>query len=588
MLYAFTGLDAAFLLSNPFNNWALDYQQITVCNDVYFRYIPDTWYNIHLAFSYLLVTAILVILAVKSAKVPFVYAGRYLNVLLVILTVVFLNFVFIFTSNVIDFSCMLYAFAAYAIYKISFDYSPSLMKFQSRRMLVDKIQDPVLLFDMEERLVDFNAEATVKLGVTKGDLYNLTRERFETEYLKHPYTKGGISLSFEVTLCKSYADIIYYTSLVCIREKNGRRIGDLYVLHDITEQKLMYRALEKVSMYDSLTGFYSHHSFSKLLKEMDRHNQRPILIVVCNISGLKLINSVCGRKHGDKIILSLAEAVKTNFPNGTLMGHLEDDMSMLALYDMEKEEAEERMERVVEALSQDKALGFPVSINYGIARKESGTVPIMDYIKYAENDLLLKKIRNEAAQKSEMLDSMMRIFYGEGYESTDHVERTLEYTMALGKKLGLAPQQLKRLELLVRYHDIGKLMMEKEILRKEGSLSPSEWELMRAHPVKGYCIARDSDIITEIAHLILVHQECYDGTGYPNGLKGEEIPLLARIFYIADSYDIMTNPRSYRTEKAPEEAVAELRKNAGTQFDPELIAPFIECLKEMNILSEIA
>lgn len=132
------------------------------------------------------------------------------------------------------------------------------------------------------------------------------------------------------------------------------------------------------------------------------------------------------------------------------------------------------------------------------------------------------------------------------------------------------------LALLATLHDIGKIAIPEGIIIKPGNLSPEEWELIWKHPEIGYRIAGSSPELAPIAEAILAHHEWWDGSGYPRGLKGEEIPLISRIISIVDAYDVMTHGRPYKEAVGQEESLQELQGKAGTQFDPILTSMFIK------------
>ena len=143
-----------------------------------------------------------------------------------------------------------------------------------------------------------------------------------------------------------------------------------------------------------------------------------------------------------------------------------------------------------------------------------------------------------------------------------------------GEKLGLRIR-IKPPEPLITLNDIGKINIPGEILTK-GPLDEKEWAIMKRHPETGYRIVRSTEEFAHVAADVLSHHERWDGTGYPRGLKGKQIPFLARITAIVDAYEVMTNGRPYKKKLSPEEAALEIKKASGTQFDPELVGLFLE------------
>lgn len=157
-----------------------------------------------------------------------------------------------------------------------------------------------------------------------------------------------------------------------------------------------------------------------------------------------------------------------------------------------------------------------------------------------------------------------------------HCQRVYSLCVSMAKVIGLDKEKTVEIEKAALLHDIGKASIDPNILNKPGHLNDEEWMEVKCHPGNGYTILCDFKEMEAVAELILGHHERWDGKGYPRGLKGEEIPLLTRIISIADSYDAMTNTRSYRKPLSKYKAIEELQKNAGTQFDPLLVHLFIE------------
>jgi HD-GYP domain-containing protein (c-di-GMP phosphodiesterase class II) len=161
-----------------------------------------------------------------------------------------------------------------------------------------------------------------------------------------------------------------------------------------------------------------------------------------------------------------------------------------------------------------------------------------------------------------------------------HTERVAEYSVALGRKMTLGKKELRDLAFAAVLHDIGKLVVIENVLKKPGRLDDQEWEILRSHPVIGASIIENMEFLAGAVPLVRHHHERYDGEGYPDGLKGEEIPLGARIIAVADSFDAMTTDRPYRNALSREVALGTMISKAGTQFDARAIESFIELVEK--------
>lgn len=159
-------------------------------------------------------------------------------------------------------------------------------------------------------------------------------------------------------------------------------------------------------------------------------------------------------------------------------------------------------------------------------------------------------------------------------ETHGHSERVVNFSLRLGRELGLNAEQMRSLEFGSLLHDIGKIGVPDAILRKPAALTPEEWERMREHPVHGRKILRGIEFLEGASRVVAQHHEKWDGSGYPLGLRGEEIDLNARIFAVADAFDAMTSDRVYRKGRSYEVAAAELNDFSGTQFDPLVVDAF--------------
>ena len=174
-------------------------------------------------------------------------------------------------------------------------------------------------------------------------------------------------------------------------------------------------------------------------------------------------------------------------------------------------------------------------------------------------------------------------------ETEGHSKRVTAYTIALARAMGINPSQIKVIARGAFLHDIGKMAIPDDILRKPGKLSPEEQGVMREHSARGYHMLRKIPFLSEAAEIVFTHQEHFDGSGYPSGLRGNEIPIGARIFALADTLDAITSDRPYRKAQSFDAAREEILRCSGTQFDPTVVEVFLKVPNELwhELRSEI-
>jgi HD-GYP domain-containing protein (c-di-GMP phosphodiesterase class II) len=166
--------------------------------------------------------------------------------------------------------------------------------------------------------------------------------------------------------------------------------------------------------------------------------------------------------------------------------------------------------------------------------------------------------------------------------TSGHSERVCYYSDFISKRLSLSPKERSELQIASYLHDIGKIGISNRFINKKGTLTPTDWAIIKQHTKKSIELLTPLNLSSNILSYIQHHHERYDGTGYPDGLAGEQIPLGARIIAISDSYDSMTSDRPYRKPLTNGDAKSELVKNVEKQFDPKLVSLFLNVLKEME------
>ena len=221
----------------------------------------------------------------------------------------------------------------------------------------------------------------------------------------------------------------------------------------------------------------------------------------------------------------------------------------------------------------------PISMSIGAATTsddDNDNENIYNIYRRADDEMYRYKISQSGSEKSKVIDMLLTALSERDFVSQGHVERLAELCMLMSDALSLHDIQKRNLVLLSKVHDLGKIGIPDVILNKQGKLTTNEYEKMKQHVKIGYNIASRSKELVIIAPLILHHHEHWNGTGYPDSLKGGEIPLECRILGIIDAFDAMTNNRPYHKGISFHAALEEISRCAGEQFDPNLAKKFIE------------
>ncbi|EOU2059652.1 TPA: diguanylate cyclase [Clostridium perfringens] len=387
-------------------------------------------------------------------------------------------------------------------------------------------------------------------------------------------TKNKLKEKIKIELNRK---IRYIESIkVPVIDKGGVVTGIVGVVRDVTENVILENKLKKMSYRDKLTGLYNRAYFDEKLKELNNKEFFPLSFVMGDLNGLKVINDAIGHLEGDKILKEISGVIKNSCRKDDLIFRWGGDEFCILLPKTTEEEAEAICNRIRKNCKLNHKTIIPLSIALGVSSKKESKKPIDEVLVEAEDKVYREKLVNEKRIKKNIIDSLNKELFLRHDYIKEHINRVKKYAVELGKKMNLSEKELKNLKMLAKLHDIGKVGIPEEILSKPGKLKKEEYEIIKTHAEKGYRIAMFNPEFEKIAPCILAHHERYDGTGYPLGLKGDEIPLLARIINVVDSYDAMTNKRVYKKSLSAEEAKKEFKKNSGTQFDPIIVEKFLE------------
>lgn len=371
-------------------------------------------------------------------------------------------------------------------------------------------------------------------------------------------------------------------SLNFIDRPIGHTKNIVVVLKDITDRKKIESEIKYLSYHDKLTGLYNRAFFEAEIERLDTQRQLPVSLIIGDLNGLKLTNDIFGHTEGDKLLQKVAKIVKDSCRNEDIVARWGGDEFAVILPKTENRKVIEICDRILETCEKAENDKIPPSIALGYATKESQDMDIQQLLKEAENWMYRHKLLDNRSSRNSIIASLEKTLFERNYETEEHAQRIRKISVHLGKALGLSSKELDQLNLLSILHDIGKIAVPDTILTKPGKLTPLEWEEMKKHTEVGYRIARSSYELEHIAEYILSHHERWDGDGYPRGLKGKDIPRLSRILSVVDAYDVMTHSRPYKEAMSQRDALDEIRRCSGSQFDPEISLIFLEAIELME------
>ena len=562
ILYA--GFEVVVFAVNPFWEIAIHYvRRETFVARYSYQMKPLYW--MHLVFTYMLVFMVLFLLVRKMCKIPREYRAQYGFVILGILVIVSINAVFLFwpgdaVYTLLDYSICGYSLTAVLLYWSCFNYSTHGMLNSLKTSIFENIGQGIVLFDYNDSLILHNEKADAFLGKLRLEQCRTLQEFLDDYDLALNSQAESESFSQQCYINHDGEERPLRCDIRGLKNERQQQLGLLFVFSDA--------ALET----DLLTGFQDWESFQLFVREDQDAFHSPVAVAICDINSLSVINSTMGNHVGDQQIKLLADTMRQCFPKQTYYVRGPE----ASLYALRSHGSEAEMQDCLAQVREQ----FPGQLQYAVSTAAEETPDILQAMQTAMKAMRAKKLLDKGSVHSEMLSSLIRALQECDSDTEHHVRRTQNMGAELGRRIGLTDIQQSNLSLLCLLHDIGKIGIPLEILNKPGKLSDEEWKILQTHSKKGYEIANSNQELKGIAEDILHHHEHWDGSGYPDGLSRESIPLLSRVIAVVDAYDAMTNDRAYRPAMSVSKAVAELKRCAGSQFDPFIVSEFLGMLKE--------
>ncbi|MGE5390933.1 MAG: diguanylate cyclase domain-containing protein [Deltaproteobacteria bacterium] len=346
---------------------------------------------------------------------------------------------------------------------------------------------------------------------------------------------------------------------------------------EITDRKKAEEQLKFLSLHDFSTGLYNRAYFAEEIRRLDTGRHYPVSMIICDVDGLKIINDSMGHDMGDQLLVAVANALRAGVRDGDVVARVGGDEFAILIPHVNESAMEHIISRIksqVDKHNHNKQ-AVPMIISMGYATSPGQEKSIDDLYREADNYMYQNKLNNRQASVKALTKAIEKAYKIKDFGREGHGRRLWRFNQAMAQAMGLPRDQVRLLKLLVKYHDIGKLRISDSILLKPASLTAEEEMTIKGHSEYGKRIVLAIPELDKISDLVWKHHEWWDGRGYPQGASGEDIPLLCRIFAITDAYEAMTGSRPYRNQMDHEEAVKELKRMAGIQFDPDLVDIFI-------------
>jgi diguanylate cyclase (GGDEF)-like protein len=374
----------------------------------------------------------------------------------------------------------------------------------------------------------------------------------------------------------------FYESMYTTFYDNDKSvIGVTVFSHDVTARKKSEDVIRYLSYHDALTGLPNRRYFEDEMIKLDQDPNLSGTMVLLDINGLKIMNDAFGHHAGDRMLVKVSQIVQQSLPEPLRLMRTGGDEFMAFLEGVSEKETHEIIDKCKELLDKEQINGMLVSVSFGIEERVNGD-HTDNVIKRAEAKMYRNKLFEASSSRNESIRTILNTLHVKNRREEVHSTRVSNICQLIGKTLELRQEEINLLKLIGNLHDIGKIGIDEAILNKPGKLTEAEWNEIKRHPEIGYRILLTSSEYAEIAEDILSHHERWDGSGYPRGLKGKQIPFRARIIAIADAFDAMTAKRPYREPFDKEYAFNEIIKNAGTQFDPDIAVKFVEAYRKVD------
>ena len=398
---------------------------------------------------------------------------------------------------------------------------------------------------------------------------------------------NGEPTQFELRYIHADGHTVWVDVTVSLLRADSGDLGHAIAqVQDITERKLAAEELTYQAMHDSLTELGNRRS---LLVDLHRHLEdatpaEPLVLLLFDLDGFKTYNDTFGHPAGDSLLTRIATRLRMALPDDAFAYRVGGD-EFCVLSTLPSEDPDSVATVATEALSE-RGEGFHVTASYGSVLLPIEAATPAEALRIADRRMYARKnLASRSSAGRQSADVLLRILSERSPALGVHLDEVTALCDAVGERLGVSEEDRAPLLQAASLHDAGKAAIPDEILNKPDLLDDDKWAYMRRHTLIGERILGAAPALKRAAKLVRWSHERFDGKGYPDGLRGEAIPLGSRIIAVCDAYDAMVSDRPYKQRIGPAEARAELRRCAGDQFDPKVVDAFCAVLRARELES---
>ncbi len=431
---------------------------------------------------------------------------------------------------------------------------------ESNILAGEKITDVIRIYE-EKQNIDFTV------------IYNFVINNNEPFSSKNPYILLSNDEDTTMYIEFSLSPIVY---------DERKTFGTILVFRDVTIDYEKTNRIQYISQHDFLTGLYNRYFIEEEMKRLDTHRQLPITLIIGDVNGLKLTNDSFGHIEGDNLLKEIGSILKKSCRSEDIIARWGGDEFLILLPKTSRKDAEKVVRRIHDLSSKSRFEYFTPSISLGVASKNENEINLSSVLLEAEQEMYNNKTQDGKILRKELLKNIENKLLHIHPELGLHSTNVAILCKTFGEYLSLPDEDISVLVNFATYHDIGWIAIDESILLKQDKLTDLELRKVKEHPEAGFRIMKSIPEHSNLAELIISHQEHFDGTGYPMNIKGQDIPFMSRILSICDAYDFMINTSIYKDQKTKVEALQEIKKCSGTQFDPELASKFITMMQQFK------